>query len=285
MFNTNLSISAFGRTGENVTAVGLGGGGVLRTTSRDDEAEAVIAKAFEEGIRYFDSAHVYADSELYYGSVWTRFPKKRAEVFQTSKSASRDREGALSDLARTLERLRTSYLDLWQIHDVRDELDLAMIAGPGGALEAFIEAREAGKVRFIGVTGHHDPGILSRAVREWPVDAVMMPVNPVEEIIGGFLTETLEAARKKDLAVIAMKTLGASHYILRKYGITPDILVRYALSHGVSVAIVGCASAEEAATLAGAGKTPALLNQAERNEIMELYRPYARRMAFYRGVL
>ena len=84
MFDTNLSITAFGRTGENVTSVGLGGEGVLRTTGLGDEAEAVIARAFEEGIRYFDSAHVYADSELYYGSVWTRFPKKRAEVFQTS---------------------------------------------------------------------------------------------------------------------------------------------------------------------------------------------------------
>ena len=108
MFDTNLSIAPFGKTGENVTRVGLGGEGVLRTTGRDADAEAVIFKAFESGIRYFDSARVYADSELYYGSVWSRFPKKRSEVFQTSKSARRDKQGALADLSSTLKRLNTS---------------------------------------------------------------------------------------------------------------------------------------------------------------------------------
>ena len=168
-----IEIRNFGSTHQEVTRTGLGGEGVLRTHGRIEEASEVIREAIDQGINYFDCARVYADSELYYGYVWKENPEIRAKIFQASKSASRDRIQALADL------------------------ELAMISAPGGALEAFVEAKSAGKVRFIGVTGHHDPRILTQAVRSWPVDAVMMPVNPVEGILGGFLTETLPAARKK----------------------------------------------------------------------------------------
>ena len=149
---------------ERYGRIGLGGEGVLRTAGRGDEAREVIHEALNQGIAYFDSARVYADSELYYGSVWREQSEKRSRIFQTSKSASRNRDEALADLESTLDRLETDYLDLWQIHDVRDRNDLEVISGPGGALEAFTEARESGKVRFIGVTGHHDPAILTEAV-------------------------------------------------------------------------------------------------------------------------
>lgn len=94
----------------------------------------------------------------------------RKGVFQASKSASRDKKSALADLDHTLGTMGLSHLDLWQIHDVRDKQDLKAIESPGGALEAFVEAKAAGKTKFIGVTGHHDPAILSRAIRDWPVD-------------------------------------------------------------------------------------------------------------------
>ena len=181
--------------------VGLGGEGILRTYGRIPESREVIQEAVAQGITYFDSARVYADSEVYYGKVWDEIPEVRSQVFQASKSASRTREGALSDLEGTLQRLRTNYLDLWQIHDVRTRRDLELISGPGGALEAFIEAKAAGKVRFIGVTGHHDPGILTHALTDLPVDSVMLPLNPIEGILGGFLTSTLKTAKEKGLSV------------------------------------------------------------------------------------
>jgi predicted aldo/keto reductase-like oxidoreductase len=174
---------------------------------------------------------------------------------------------------------------LWQIHDVRTEDELQQIAGPGGALEAFLEARVGGKVRFIGVTGHHDPRILTKAISEWPVDAVMMPVNPVEALLGGFLTSTLPLAKEKGIAVIAMKTLGAAHYLIPQLATTAASLIRYALSHQCTVALVGCSTPEEVRTLARTGAEQQTVSEQEKSELLEKFKPYAERLAFYRGVL
>ncbi len=265
--------------------VGLGGEGILRTYGQTDKAREVIQTAIDCGITYFDSARVYADSEVYYGSMWRKSPEVRSNIFQASKSASRDKNGALADLDETLKRLGTDYLDLWQIHDVRTKDDLKRISNPGGALEAFVEAKSSGRVRFIGVTGHHDPGILTRAVTEWPVDAVMMPVNPVEEILGGFLTSTLPGAEKKGIAVIGMKVLGASHYVLSKFGITPHLLIRYALSQEITLAIVGCSTPGEVSTLADTGRDLKPMSTQEKTHLTQIFEPYATRLAYYRGVI
>ncbi|MDY6856091.1 MAG: aldo/keto reductase [Thermodesulfobacteriota bacterium] len=267
----------------HVTSVGLGGEGVLRTTGYYTKAAEVILEAERQGVTYFDSARAYSDSELYYGSVWQKYPEKRIRIFQASKSASRDRDGALSDLSRTLQRMQTDFLDLWQIHDVRTEEDLETISKPGGALEAFIEAKSSGRVRYIGVTGHHDPRILTVAVRDWPVDTVMMPVNPVEGLLGGFLTSTLPAAKEKGMAVIGMKVLGASHYVRPELGITSEMLIRYALSFGITVAIVGCSTPEEVNTLADVGRLKEPMRDREKARINDIFSPYVHRLAFYRG--
>ena len=238
-----------------------------------------------QGLTYFDSAPAYQDSEMYLGSIWKKSPSTRQKVFQASKTGKRDKRGAQSDLEKTLTRLHTDYVDLWQIHDIRSKGDFDAISGPDGALEAFIEAKKAGKLRNIGVTGHHDPNILAMAVKEWPVDAVMMPVNPVEELLGGFLTTTLAEARHKKIAVIGMKILGASHYILPKFDISADLLIRYALSHGITVGIVGCSSPDEVQTLARAGISSKVISRAEKERILNVYKPYSRKLAFYRGVI
>lgn len=184
----------------------------------------------------------------------------------------------------SLQRLQTSYLDLWQIHDIRTDDDLNAITRPGGALEAFVEAKEQGLVKAIGVTGHHDPYILTRAVQEWPVDAVLMPVNPVEGNMGGFLTDTLPAAQKKGIAIIAMKVLGASHYILPKFDVSPELLIRYALSFDITLPIIGCSTPAEVRTLASLGTNLKPLSNREKKNIETIFKPYAHRLAFYRGV-
>ena len=275
----------FGRGSQQVTAVGLGGEGILRTTNRLPHARKVIFEALDQGITYFDSAAAYSDSELYLGSVWKENPAARQKIFQTSKSGKRDKAGALAELEKSLKRLHTDYLDLWQIHDLRTRRDFEAIAGPGGALEAFVEAKKSGKVRNIGVTGHFDPNILARAVQEWPLDSVMLPVNPVEELIGGFLTRTMVEARRRNIAVIGMKILGASHYILPKYDISADLLIRFALSYDVTVGIVGCASPDEVQILAAAGRNPKEISAREKQRIVKVFKPYFRKLAFYRGVI
>ncbi|MFO8083842.1 MAG: aldo/keto reductase [Desulfobacterales bacterium] len=275
---------------KKVTSVGLGGEGVLRTHGRGEEAEKVISEAVSQKISYFDCARVYADSEKYYGTVWGQNPQLRKNIFQASKSASRDREGALKDLEETLERLQTSYLDLWQIHDVRTTDDIRIISGPGGSLEAFVEAKKSGKIKAIGVTGHHDPRILTQAVREWPVDSVMMPVNPVEGVLAktrtdAFLSSTIKAAEEKGIAVIAMKVLGASHYIYPEAKITAELLIRYALSYQVTVVIAGCSTPEHVRILADAGKNKEVLPENTRQKLEKSFEPHVDKLAYYRGVL
>jgi aryl-alcohol dehydrogenase-like predicted oxidoreductase len=237
-----------------------------------------------QGIAYFDSAQAYAGSEGYYGRFWKRHGDLRDGIFQTSKSASRTKAGAKSDLAQTLRTMNLDRLDLWQIHDVRTRQDIEEIESPGGALEAFAEARDAGLVGNVGVTGHHDPHILLHAVENWPVDAVLMPVNPVEAVIGGFLDRVLPAARDRGLAIIGMKVLGASHYISPQTGITPDLLIRFALSKEITTAIVGCKSPREVQALADAGRDFQPLTDVEENRLLKLFRPLAGKLAFYRGI-
>jgi aryl-alcohol dehydrogenase-like predicted oxidoreductase len=285
MSDSPISMRAFGTSGQQVTLVGLGGEGVLRTYGRDREAEAVINEAIAQGITYFDCAHAYAGSEGYYGRVWSRRPADRAQVFQTSKSAMRRKAAALAELDLTLQTMAIDALDLWQIHDVRTVEDFEAIAGPGGALEAFVAAKSAGKTRTIGVTGHHDPAVLTRALREWPVDAVLLPVNPVESVLGGFLDATLPTAQEKGIAVIAMKVLGAAQYLSPNAGITAATLLRFALSQPISTAIVGCSTVDEVRTLAEVGAHFQPLPPIDQQNLVERFRPYARRLAFYRGTL
>jgi len=273
----------FGPDGPPVTRVGLGGEGVLRTWGADTDARIMIRHALEMGVTYFDSARVYAGSESYYGSVWSESPEARREVFQTSKSPGRGRDEVLRDLETSLATLQAGHLDLWQIHDVRTEADLQAIEGPGGALEGFLESREAGTVRRIGVTGHHDPDVLLRAVREWPVDSVLLPVNPVEGVLGGFTDRVIPEARDRGMAVVAMKILGAGHYLSPEGGIDAGLLIRYALSHDITVAIVGCSTPGEVSELADAGRNFVPMSLEERKEIEDLYRPHVEKLAYYRG--
>ncbi len=274
-----------GKTGVSVSQVGLGGEGVLRTFGKSTAAKAVIDEAVRNGITYFDSARAYAGSEGYYGAYWPYHQDARAQVFQTSKSASRDRERAIDDLEATLRTMGTDHLDLWQIHDMRTRDDIEAIEREGGALEVFVQAKEEGYVKHIGVTGHYDPEILTYAVEHWPVDTVLMPVNPVEGAIGGFLDTTLPAARRKGIGVIGMKVLGASNYIYSELDITPERLIRYALSQPVSVAIVGCSTPEEVRTLADVGRTFTPMSAQEQQKLISTFKPFAKQLAYYRGDL
>ena len=280
-----IATRLFGKSGPAISQVGLGGEGVLRTFERGREAKAVIEEAAGQGITYFDTAPAYSGSQSYYGSFWRGHAHIRASIFQTSKSAERSYDRAREDLSSSLEILGLERLDLWQIHDVRTSRDIEEIEGAGGALQAFLEAKESGLVRFLGVTGHHDPRMLLYAVENWPVDSVLLPVNPAEAVLGGFLDRVMPAAMDRGLAVIGMKVLGASHYISPQHGVTAELLLRFALSQPISTAIVGCSSPAEVVGLAKAGRDFQPLSDAEEKMLLETFRPHARRLAYYRGVI
>jgi aryl-alcohol dehydrogenase-like predicted oxidoreductase len=264
--------------------VGLGGEGVLRTEGRRREALAMLSAAYEAGIRYYDSAPAYAGSERYYGLFWTQHPERKDLTFQTSKSGQRSAYGASKDLAETLTRMGRDHLGLWQIHDVRDTVDIREIEEPGGALHAFYDARETGTVRGIGVTGHFDPAVLLHAVTHWDIDAVLLPVNPVEAALGGFTDQVIPAARERGIGIIGMKTLGAGNYIRPGSGLSPEALIRFALSQDVDLVIVGCSTADEARVLARIGQVHTTMNEDEQERLIDTVRPYAHQLAYYRGV-
>ncbi len=150
-----------GRTGQSVTIFGLGGEGVLRTHGREAEAVAVIKRALQQGVNYFETAPAYASSMDYYGLA---LGDHRSEIFLASKTHDRTYDGSLRLLDNSLRRLKTDYLDSWQLHDLRTEDDLSRIFGQGGAMKALLQARTEGRVRYLGITGHHDPAILLKAI-------------------------------------------------------------------------------------------------------------------------
>ncbi|HUK92925.1 MAG TPA: aldo/keto reductase [Methanomicrobiales archaeon] len=279
-----LQTRIFGKDGPEVTIVGLGGEGVLRTHGKHARALPVIEEAAAQGITYFDTARAYDESERYLGRFWEAHPGIRARVFQASKSPRRDYAGAWGDLETSLANLHTTRLDLWQIHDLRDWEDVKAVEGSSGALDAFLEARRQGKAGYIGVTGHEDPGILTHAVENWPVDSVLLPVNPVEGVLGGFLDRTIPMAEKKGLAIIGMKVLGAGNYLAPTGGISAELLIRYALSQPVTLVIVGCSQPIEVLTLASLGRDFTPHTGAEQRILEQRFAPHAADFAFYRGV-
>ncbi len=278
----DLPTTTFGPNARIVTRIGLGGEGVLRTRNREDEAREVIQEAIAQGITYFDTAPAYQQSQSYLGSVWAEQPEVRGAVFQTSKSPGRTYDQAMADLNRSLEILHADHLDLWQIHDLRTWEEVRQLEGTNGALKAFTEARDQGLVRHIGVTGHHDPDVLGHAVAEWPLDSVLLPANAAETILGGFLDGVVSKARKRKMTVIGMKCLGGGQYVQPENGITADMLIRYALNCPVDLIIVGCSSPEHVKEMVSAAATSEaeVLNT---YRIEEAFRPYAARLAYYRG--
>ncbi len=154
---TPIPRSPLGATGASVTIFGLGGEGVLRTHGRTKEAVGVIERALDHGVTYCDTAPAYAGSMDYYGAA---LGERRRQIFLASKTHDRSRDGSLRLLDDSLRRLGTDHLDLWQLHDLRTLGDLNRIFAKGGALEALVEARDQGRVRFLG---HRlPPAILTR---------------------------------------------------------------------------------------------------------------------------
>jgi aryl-alcohol dehydrogenase-like predicted oxidoreductase len=269
-----------GRTGHAATILGLGGEGVLRTFGYDHQAQAVIEAALEAGINYFETARAYSGSEAYLGRG---LKGRRDQIFLTSKSHGRTFSEAMSHLTITLKNLQTDYLDLWQVHDVRTMDEVGALGVPGGALEAFHHARERGWVRFIGVTGHHDPEVLRRALTMYEFDTVLLPVNPAEMHHASFLPLAQEAMAK-GMGVIAMKTLCRGQ--LPQLAEQPDLLVgelmAYAWSQSVTLAVVGADSAAQVKSLAGAALDFVPLSLDEQRQLEEAVAPLARQLMYYK---
>jgi len=231
-----------GRTGARVLPVSLGGEGILRTTGKAKEAVPVILEALRLGVRYCDTAPAYQQSQDYYGEAFRAAgAQARDAVFLASKTHERTRDRALRLLDDSLRRLGTDRLDLWQMHDLRDMAELDVMCRKGGALDAVAEARRDGRVRFVGLTGHHDPDVLLEAMRRYAFDSVLVSINPADPRHRPFLPSVVAEARRQGIGVVGMKVLAAGRLV--REAPAPD-LIRYGASHADTV-IVGCSSVDE----------------------------------------
>jgi len=275
-----LPTRPLGRTGYSATLLGLGGEGVLRTFDREEKAQAVIQAALEAGINYFETARAYSGSEAYLGRGLRGL---RDKIFLTSKSHGRTRRDAEAHLHITLTKLDTDYLDLWQVHDVRTLEEVEALSAPGGALEVFHKAKKEGKARFLGVTGHHDPEVLRRAMAIYDFDTVLLPVNPAEPQDRSFLPLAAEA-QARGMGVIGMKVLCRG--MLPQLAANPEELVgelvAYALSHPLSLVVIGADSVSHVKQLAAAAQNFIPMTPEEQKALEAAVAPFARQLMYYK---
>jgi len=225
----------FGKTGEKLTVIGQAGGRFPLISF--EEAKAIALRAYQLGINYFDNAHGYWDgrSEEVYGAV---LPPFRKSVFITTKSTNRTRQGAEAELDLSLKRLRTDYVDLWQIHAVSERKEVVQIFDPGGAIEAFEAAKKAGKCRFIGFTGHHDPYVhLEMLIAYDKFDSILMPLNVADPSYLSFEKLVLPVAVERGMGIQGMKNFGNAK-LLQSFS-AKDCL-SYVLSLPVHCTAIGC---------------------------------------------
>jgi uncharacterized protein len=228
-----------GRTGEKLTIIGEGGARFHLVSF--EEGKAVVQRAYDLGINYFDMARSYADgnAEDVYGAV---IPAFRKSIFLTTKSGQRTRKGAEADLETSLKRLKTDYVDLWQMHGVAKMEEVGQIFAPGGAIEAFEAAKKAGKCRYIGYTGCRDPEVHVEMLRHAErFDTALMPLHVADTSFSdsprmSFEKTALPAAVERGVGIFAIKVFGNA-FLLRTFSVG-DCL-RYTLSLPITAAPLG----------------------------------------------
>jgi predicted aldo/keto reductase-like oxidoreductase len=229
-----------GKTDTQVSIIGMGGFH-LGAADNLETATKMVNTALDEGINFFDNAWEYHEgkSEEWLGqALGTR--RKEAVLMTKVCTHGRGKQIAMHMLEDSLRRLRTDYLDVWQIHEVVYENDPELIFALGGASEALLEAKKQGKVRLIGFTGHKKPAIhLQMLAKGFPFDTVQMPLNPFDATFRSFEQHVLPEARKRDMAIFGMKSMGGSGEMVKSGALMPAEALRYAMSLPVTVTISG----------------------------------------------
>ncbi|HEY8461374.1 MAG TPA: aldo/keto reductase, partial [Blastocatellia bacterium] len=230
----------FGRTGVEVTAIGFGGYH-LGLIKDDNEAIRLLHESIDAGITFLDNAWEYHDgrSEDLMGRA---IHDRRDKVFLMTKVCShgRDRHVAMQQLEDSLRRLKTDYLDLWQVHEVVYDNEPELHFAEGGVIEALEQAKREGKVRFVGFTGHKSPEIhLKMLTYDYPFDACQMPLNCFDATFRSFEQRVLPELERRGIAAIGMKSLGGEGAMVRAGVVTAEEALRYAMSLPIATLVSG----------------------------------------------
>lgn len=235
-----IPLRPFGKSEVKVSALGLGGHH-LGDAADEKTAHRIVHEAIEGGITFFDNCWEYhrGKSENWMGKA---LKGKRDRIFLMTKVCTHGREAALATrmLEESLRRLQTDHLDLWQIHGVSFDNDPELFIRAGGAAEALAKAKQEGKVRFVGFTGHKDPAIhLKMLETGFPFDAVQMPLNPFDATFHSFEQLVLPELAKLGIAALGMKPLNGKGEAIKKDVFSAQEMLRYAMSLPVVTTITG----------------------------------------------
>jgi len=234
-----------GRTGERVSLIGLGGYH-LGNQSDPDESIRIIRTGIDEGINFLDNCWDYNNGECEIRMGRALRDGYRQKAFLMTKIDGRNKTAAMTQINESLRRLQTDRIDLLQFHEVIRDSDPDRIFAEGGAIEVVQEAKKAGKVRFVGFTGHKSPDIhlkmlATAAQHGFAFDAVQMPLNVMDAHFTSFEKKVLPALTKDGIGVLGMKPMG-DHLILDSKTVTPIECLHYAMNLPTSVVITGCDS-------------------------------------------
>jgi predicted aldo/keto reductase-like oxidoreductase len=231
----------FGKSGEEVSILAVGGAHIgLR---EEAEGIGIIQQAIDAGADFLDNAWEYNAglSEIRMGKALAQ-DGYRQKAFLMTKDCAHDRraDNSMLKLENSLKRLKTDYLDLWQIHEVVWKDDPDKIFALGGSAEAMLKAKEQGKVRYIGFTGHKSPAIHKRMLSQgFPWDAVQMPLNVLDAHWQSFAQEIVPICQEQGIAIIAMKSFADGQLFKSGSGITPAEALRYTMSLPVATVVSG----------------------------------------------
>lgn len=261
-----MPMKTLGKTGLKVSRYVVGG--YHMNVKGEETATRIIHRAMDLGVNFFDSANAYHKgmSDEIYGRALAG--GRRQKVMLMTKCEKYSRAEAMALLETQLKRMKTDYLDLWQCHQVSEMSEVDQILGPGGSLEAFVEAKKQGKARHIGFTGHRDPKIhlrLLAATDAW--ETIQMPVNCVDPHYLSFIRNVLPEARKKGLGVLAMKSNAMGALVKNNVARIQECL-RFTWSQDIDTLVSGAETVEQLEENIGVLKSLQTMSQSEMETLL-----------------
>ncbi len=279
----NMPYRKLGKTGVKVSSIGLGGFHI-GTQDTYEESARIIHSAIDNGINFMDNCWDYNDGESERRMGKALQNGYRDKVFLMTKIDGRDAQSAARQIDESLQRLQTNHIDLVQFHEIIRMNDPQRVFEKGGALEAAVKAKQQGKIRFIGFTGHKNPHIHLKMLEVadangFAFDTVQMPLNVMDAHFESFEKLVVPVLVKKNIGILGMKSMGGG-VLLKSKAVTPLECLHYALSLPTSVVITGCDSEEILDQALRAARAFKPLSATERKQLLDKTSTYATKGQF-----